>query len=38
MIDDEGEREEFEMKAVVKRDTSHAPDLLEGPSINHNRE
>ncbi|CAI8021126.1 Probable E3 ubiquitin-protein ligase HERC1 [Geodia barretti] len=36
MIDAEGEGEDFEMKAVVKRDTSHAPDLLEGPSINHN--
>lgn len=36
MIDDEGERDEQE--PVVKKDTSHAPDLLEGPSINHNRE
>ena len=36
MIDDEGER--YEQEPVVKKDTSHAPDLLEGPSIDHNRE
>ena len=38
MIDDEGEEKEDqdggEKKAEVKKDTSHAPDLLEGPSIN----
>ena len=38
MLDDEGEGEESDLKKVVKKDTTHAPDLLEGPSINHNRE
>ena len=38
MIDDEGDEKEDqdggEKKADIKKDTSHAPDLLEGPSIN----
>ena len=42
MVDDEGERDEAEYfrerKPELKRDTNHAPDLLEGPSINHSRE
>ena len=40
MIDDEGEEKEAtdgkdSKKSEVKRDTTHAPDLLEGPSVDH---
>ena len=41
MIDDEGEKDEpdhGDKRSEVKRDTSHAPDLLEGPSVNHTSE
>ena len=36
MLDEEGEEKEETdgEKVEVKRDTSHAPDLLEGPSVN----
>ena len=40
MLDEEGEdKDEMDVgvrREEVKRDTSHAPDLLEGPSINQN--